>query len=139
MSTRDKGLKRHVGSSGSYNGGQRRDLAVVATSDATATVIYSIPLAEGEAVKVDFDLLGIKTDLSAALDGNGYGAFRRVSGGNVTAVGTPLVTDKREDSAGSPTFAFNANTSAQTVEIKVTGIASEDWHWECVVRYLKIA
>jgi hypothetical protein len=138
MPTVMRGPQTHIGASGSYNGGTVWNAGTLATTDNTATVIWSIPLSELEAVKVSGHIIGIKSDLSAMLDGIFDGGWRRASGGNVTANGTPVAT-VREDSAGSPTFAWNANTSAQTVELKVTGITAETWHWEFHLRYTKIA
>lgn len=137
MGTNFQGKMGFASATGSYNGGRTLDGGTCVTEDATATVIYTIPLAEGEAIKINAEVLGVKTDLAAGLGADLAGEYRRASGGNVTAVGSPSVT-VREDSSGAPTVAFNANTSAQTVEIKVTGIAAEDWRWEAAVQYLKV-
>jgi hypothetical protein len=137
MPTVQRGAQTLIGASGSYNGGTVKENKVLSTADATATVILSVPLSELEAVKIQGHIIGIKSDLSAMVDGIFDGGWRRASGGNVTANGTPVAT-AREDHAGSPTFAWVANTTDQTVELKVTGVAAETWRWEVNFRYTKI-
>jgi hypothetical protein len=107
---------------------QVAQLAAVATANNTATLIAAIPVAELSAVVVTGEVVGAKTDYSAALGATFTAVARRASGGNVTLVAsvTPSVV---EDSAGSPTVAVTANTGTQTIDIKVTGITAEDWSW----------
>ena len=102
--------------------------APVTTTDNTATVIASLPLAELEAVAFDALVLGRKSDHSACIVAKISGAARRASGGNVTLIGTPTVTI--QESGASTDFAVAANTTAQTVEFKGTGISAETWVWE---------
>lgn len=116
-------------SAGSFKTGTINRNKKLTTTDATATVIESFPVAVGDVIQISGYLAGGKSDATAALDCNFAGGARRQSAGNVTLVGTPLAT-VREDSTGAPTVAFNANTTTQELEIKVTGIAAETWNWE---------
>lgn len=126
------------GTYGSYNGGFVREVPTkIGTTDATVTVIASIPLAELEAVMVRALVVGIKGDATAANGIHMTGVFRRAAAGNVTQVGATAGTIV-EDDGGTPAIAFNANTTAQTVEVRVTGIAATTYRWECVLERIKI-
>lgn len=115
---------------GSQNGGSYTVNATVTTADGTATVILAVPCAEGEAVQIRGSVLGCLADESAALSSFICGGARRAAAGNVTAIGTPSVTSQEDHGSGTPAVTFNANTTSQELEIKVTGIAAEAWRWE---------
>jgi len=100
----------------------------VSTTDNTATVVASIPIAELESFGFEALVIGRKSDHSARIVAKISGAAGRASGGNVTLVGTPTVTI--QESGASTDFAVSANTTAQTVEFKGTGITAETWYWE---------
>lgn len=108
--------------------------AAMATANATATIIASIPIAEGEAATIILDFVGAKSDYSAACGTTISGTVRRAVGGSVTIVGSPTVTTW-EDSAGSPTGSIVA--AATTLDAKVTGVAAEDWNWRVTYRITK--
>jgi hypothetical protein len=137
MTTVHKDEKVFQGSGGSLNGGLVCDNFTISTADATATVIKRIPLAQGEAVIVRAFVAGKKTDLSAVAGINQWAVFRRAAAGNVTLAGSVQGTTV-EDSAGAPVIALSANTTAQSVDLSVTGIAAESWKWEARVEYMKI-
>lgn len=125
-------------STGSLNGGTVRGAGKVTTTDATATVIYSTPaVAVGEAIIVKASVIGKKSDGTAAAVNFVWGGFRRQSAGNITLVGA-LTGTAQEDSAGTPVITIAVNTTAQTAEVKVTGIAAETWLWEAMVEYCKV-
>lgn len=102
--------------------------AVLQTTNATVTEIAAISLAEGEAITVFGLVTGSKSDLSAAIGGNFTATFRRAAAGNVTIVGSATY-NSQEDSSGTPAFTVVADTTAQTVSIRVAGIAAETWNW----------
>jgi hypothetical protein len=126
------------GASGSYKDGISSFNAILTTTDATAAVIASIPVAIGDCLVIEVITVGMKSDATAGHAGRAIQGFRRQSAGNVTTVGTATITTI-EDSASAPVVSFNANTTSQTAEIKVAGVASETWRWECNVRVIKIA
>lgn len=99
------------------------------TTDATATIIHAVPVAELQAVAITVRLCGMKSDATASYGSQGLSEARRAAAGNVTIVGTS-VTTAREDSVGTPAISFVANATTQTVDIKCTGIAAETWYWE---------
>lgn len=115
---------------GSTKTGTEKYSKRMSTADATATVILSVPVAVGDAVLVHGTIVGKKSDATAAIMQFINGGARRQSAGNVALVGTPSVTIVQEDSGGTPAVTFVANTTAQTLEIKVAGIAAETWSWE---------
>lgn len=137
MTTVMRGKQVLAGTSGSYNGGTVRENFILSTPDATATVIAYIPVAVGEAAGIKAFIVGMKSDASASLVRDLTWAVHRQSAGNVTSGGAAQGVDL-EDSPGAPAVTVNANTTAQTAEIKVAGIAAETWHWECHLIYTKV-
>ena len=137
MTTVHKDKKVYQGSAGSLNGGREIDSYTATTTDATPKTVYAVPLAAGEMAGVKAFANGKKADLSAAAGANLTGWFRRAAAGNVTLVGV-LQGAVQEDSAGSPSVTLSANTTTQTVDVVVTGIAAETWKWEVVVESMKI-
>lgn len=126
-----------VGPSGSYGTGTVRESAVLTTTDATATVIYSTPaVATGEAVVVKALVVGKKSDGTAAAGIEKIATFRRQAAGNVTLVGAVQGTTQTD--GVTPAITIAANTTAQTAEVKVTGIAEETWLWEAHVTFCKL-
>lgn len=108
------------------------------TGDATTTVIASIPLAEGEMLTVHAMTNGFRNDYTEGFGAARYGTYRRGTGGNVTIVGSTSVPhNDRKDFAESVTFGFSANTTTQTVDIRVTGAASKTINWVCSYQYMK--
>ncbi len=118
---------------GSTKTGTEKYSKRMSTADATATVILSVPVAVGDAVLITGSIVGKKSDATAAIMQQITGGARRQSANNVVLVGTPAVTGAtmvQEDSGGTPAVTYVANTTAQTLEIKVAGIAAETWSWE---------
>lgn len=101
----------------------------VTTTDATATVIGTVSVAESKVYTVSGRIAGAKDDYTAACGGTFSATVRRAPAGNVTLVGSAVVS-VQEDSGGSPTFTVTVNTTDQTIEIKVTGIVAESWLWK---------
>lgn len=127
-----------AGTSGSHKDGSVHVNSYVTTTDATATVLFSVPLAQLEGVVIEGKVSGFKSDLTAGIFRHITCGFRRASGGNVTSLGTASGADV-EDSAGTPAVALFADTTNQLACIRVTGIASETWKWEGHFTYTKIA
>ena len=136
-----KDKKVYQVSTGSYKTGTEQYNRKIETTNATATVILSIPVAVGDAVLIMGSIIGKKSDTTAAIMQQINGGARRQSAGNVTLVGTPAVTGAtmvQEDSGGTPAVTYVANTTDQALEIKVAGIAAETWSWEGNFKVTKI-
>jgi len=132
-----KDIHNYMPDNGSSGFGTQKLSKRLSTTDATATNIYAVSVAVGEAVAITVRLVGKKSDATAAFGSQGLCEARRQSAGNVTIVGT-AVTTAREDSAGTPAITFNANTSTQQLEVKCTGIAAETWLWEAHIEVTKV-
>ena len=126
----------HLAENGSLNGGYVRFGRSVQTTDATATVLLSIPLAEGEAVSGRAIITGSQDDETDALGAVVEFAARRASAGNVTLVGT--AARNILESTANTDITVAANTTDQVFEIRVTGIAAENWRWEGFVDFVKV-
>lgn len=132
-----KGIATLQAASGSYNGGLKRENKTVATADATTTVIWASPVvAVGEAITVRGMLVGKRTDGTAGTQAIFDAAARRQSAGNVTLVGAATVTIK--ESNASTNVTLTANTTNQTLDLSVVGIAAESWVWEVHSEYIKV-
>lgn len=106
-------------------------VSTVQTTDATQTTVASIAVPEDVAVTVQAIVTGAIDDYSATVSRNFSGAFRRASGGDVTLVGALTGGATQEDSSGTPAITMQADTTAQAVDVDVTGIAAETWNWRC--------
>ena len=115
--------------------GNRSAIITQQTTDATVTTVTTVSVAEASAVIVKVRAIAARADYSAALGREAWAVFRRATAGNVTAVGTSQGTGQ-EDSAGSPTVTFAADTGNQTVDINVTGIAATTWNWTLYIETL---
>ncbi len=114
--------------------GQRSKDAEKTTTDATATNIVSIPLAEGQTMSIAAQITGRRTTGLSV----GYtisAVFKRNSGGNVTIVGQQLNEAVHYDAGAAWTGALVADTSNQTVDVRVTGEISVTINWKCRVNY----
>lgn len=111
--------------------------AGVQTTDATATVIFSLALAEGEMVTLETLINGFRSDYSEGYGAKRIASFRRATGGNVTQISTTSVSHDKEDFSGSPSVSVTANTTTQMVEIKVTGEVAKTINWSCTCQYMK--
>lgn len=132
-----KGVATLRAGSGSYNGGYKRECKTVATANATTTVIWASPVvAVAEAIAVRGILIGRKSDGTAATQAVFDAAARRQSAGNVTLVGSATVTIK--ESNVSTDVTLTANTTNQTLDLSVVGIAAENWVWEVQAEYIKV-
>lgn len=112
--------------------------ATVSTTDATVTTLISIPLAEGEVLYIDTHVAAIRSTAAEAGGWHSVAIFRRAAGGNVTQVSTTAALLAKEDSSGTPSVAFNANTTSQTAELRVTGEAAKTFYWVGQYEYFKV-
>ena len=102
---------------------------LLTTTNATATTLVRVPVAEGTAVTVSGFVTGMKEDASAA-----FGAFYRVTvrredGGDVTIVGTGTVDAEHDSGTGTPALTFAEDTASQELWGQVAGVAAETWYW----------
>lgn len=121
----------------SYDGWDVRIPADITTTDATQTTIESVAVAEDQAVVIRAEVVGAIDTYASAIGISVWGVFRRASAGNVTLVGS-LQGTAQEDDADTPAITLTANTTNQTVDVNVTGIASETWTWAAKVEVLPV-
>lgn len=109
--------------------------ATVSTTDATTTKIASIPLAEGECIKINASVSGFQDDLSDASSADIEVVAVRATAGNVTIKGTS--GNRIVESDASTNFTVTADTTNQNVDINVIGIASQNWKWRVFGTYFR--
>lgn len=107
----------------------------VTTTDATQTTAFSFVLPESTAIYVRVAAIVTTSNQSAA----GYiveeAVFRRQAGGNVTRANgnggltLPLIRALNDFTGLAPTMDIVANTTTQSVDIKITGKASTTLNW----------
>lgn len=107
----------------------------VSTTDATTTKIASIPLAEGECIKINASLLGFQDDLSDASSADMEVVAVRATAGNVTIKGTS--GNRIVESDSNTNFTVTADTTNQNVDINVVGVASQNWKWRVFGTYFR--
>jgi hypothetical protein len=115
-----------------------KETASAVTTNNTATVIASIPLAEGEAIIVQGIAIGLRSTGAESIRARYSQGFRRAGSGNVTAIGSTEVV-AANDSGGTPTLTVVANTGAQTVDITVTGENAKEFSWRTAYEFIKVA
>lgn len=113
----------------------KTDLAAIQTSDATATTLWSVVVADQTVVTLFALWSAIQDDHSEAGGGTIVAVFRRDGGGNVTIVGAATVIDE-DDSAGTITATMDADTGSQTARLRVTGVAATVLDWSAKIDYL---
>jgi len=118
--------------------GKKHVSKVQLTTDATATTVLSIPIAQLEGAHVVVEGFFMQDDATEGGRSEITSSFRRATAGNVTECGSPTAVAV-EDSAGSPVCTLVANTSTQAVDVKVTGVASTNLTWVVDVFYKKIS
>lgn len=128
-------IKTHTDGRGS---GLIVDTVFGSTTTATPLVIASIPVPVLSMINISLRVCGLRSDATEAIRANINSGFRRQAAGNVTEIGADTAIASAEDSAGTPAVALVANTSAQTVEVQVTGEASKTIHWEVILEYHRI-
>lgn len=107
------------------------------TTDATVTDIISVYLNEGDVVLIEAQVVAKETDETNRALYYREGLFYRNTSGNVTQEGatSSLVTI---ESDGAWDLTLNADTTAQAVDIRVTGKASTTINWLAIVKYVKV-
>lgn len=113
-----------------------RIVKTLSTSDGTTTAMYSISVNEGESYTVKAQVIGQRQNNDTA-GNNVWGVFKRVNAGNVALVGSVQGTTQ-EDSSGSPAITWGANTTAQTIELQITGVSSQNWNWTAIIDWVRV-
>ncbi len=133
-STGVKSFKSHSGYAGSDLFEQTVSLT---TTDATATVIFTKACPVSTTLGVWVQIIGKKVGANA--DGIVSQKFQAVTNnaGTVAVVGTTGGSDV-ENASGTPAVTIVANDTADTIEVKVAGIAAETWAWVGVVRVMQV-
>lgn len=127
---------RYPSASSPQKSGLVTDSIIGNTADAVAKVLASIPVAVGDCVTVSATFAARRDDATAGAGRVVSGTWRRQSAGNVTLVGA-LVGATQTDGT-TPVCNLVANTTTQTVDISITGIAAQNWVWEVNYSYLKV-
>lgn len=116
-------FKKHAGYAGSdlkYISG------VLSTTDATVTKIIEIPVASGDSIH-GIALIGGKQDNQSDASHALY-VFSATNAAGTTAVkGTSTITIVESDAATN--FTIAADDTNDDIELRVTGIAAENWLW----------
>lgn len=122
-------LKSH----NNYNSsGVHKKTFAVSTADNTATVIASIAVPVGFALAVRAFVIGMQDDASDASTFTGLGVGTNAAAATAMK-GTALY--QVVESAGGTDFTITANDTTDSLELKVTGVAAENWAWVASVEY----
>lgn len=103
-------------------------LTSLQTTDATPTLMGSIPVTEGEVRKILVEVVAIKSDSSKTPSFGKCGTFRRAPAGNIVRVGKIENFCTEKDGTGWDVELI-ANTGTQSIDIEVTGEAGTTINW----------
>lgn len=114
---------------------------IVTTTNATQQTAFQIPVPVNTCFRIDVYCLVRKSDNSGMAIITESVGFRRVAGNVIRATGSsgllkPL-TDVVGDLPTTPDMDIVANTTDQTIDIKVTGIASTTLNWALRIETLR--
>jgi hypothetical protein len=127
-----------LGINAAYGGGITiSDLFTVQTADATVTDIATVAVAEGDLWVVTATVIGRQSDGSNRALYTLQGCFYRNVAGNVTQTGSTIVITSIESNAAWD-CTLNADTVAQTVDVRVTGVAATTIDWKCKLEYMRV-
>lgn len=106
-------------------------LASVETTDATVTMLATLPLTDNRTMQIVADVVARRTGGSAGAAGDGasyriIGTFRRVSAGNATLIGNLTADHTAESQAG---WDATLTVSGTDVLVRVTGSANNSLTW----------
>lgn len=110
-----------------------RTIEPIATTDATATTILSISIAVNQVLGGEVIILGKKAATTDAYVGRTL--FSGVNNAGTTAALATASNTALENSAGTPAITAVANDTTDAIDIKVAGIAAENWTWTGYVHY----
>jgi hypothetical protein len=122
--------KTHTGS----GSGLIKKQVKAATTNATATVVLAIPLAELQGAYVHVRGIAKRDTAAEVLRTDIQNAYGRAAAGNVTQVAA-ATSVTANNSSGTPTITLVANTTDQTIDVTVTGEASKNFAWFIDVEY----
>ena len=114
---------------------ERASTGAVTTTDATETDIATIPVAEGETVGVDALITARSSDGSEHGKWQLSGLFYRNSGSNVTVEGVIQNVAAHLSATSVAATDLVADTSNQTIDVRVTGEAGKTLNWTAKVNY----
>lgn len=109
--------------------------AALSTTDATATVIISIPVPVDYAIMAHILVVGKKVD---AADTTGVRICAAASNNGGTTAETAAENVVIFETNASTACVSAANDTTDTYEVTVTGIAAENWRWFCHVDYVQV-
>jgi len=123
------------GSNQANGAGWKTLIKQISTTNATATTIHSIPVAEGQVVTIVRYLNGIQTNANNRATYGYQSCFFRVAAGNVTEQGsTTRIYEKESNAAWN--ILFTANIATQSVDLQVVGAAGANINWKDYINYM---
>ena len=109
-------------------------ISTVQTTDATADVtLFTITLAEDEAITINATIAAAIDDYSGAIGGTVSGSARRPAAGAATLISSPNATIY--DDIGA-TADFDITVSGNDVRVSVTGVAATTINWRAQLHYV---
>ncbi len=111
-----------------------QQVAVVTTTDATPTALFSFPVVAGRAVTIKVDVIAAVDDYSAAFGGSASVV------GSRTLVGTPTITafdnSFNEGIPGNPDVSFIV--VGNSIQFMVIGVAATTINWKGVLTFISV-
>ena len=105
------------------------------TTTSATQILASVVVNQTESITLYATITAAQSDHSNMAGGNLLICARRASGGNITLIGTPIIN---VESSSAATFTCDADTSSQSVRIKIIGVTSTTYNWVCTYSYQKV-
>lgn len=111
------------------------------TTDATPTDIAKIPLTEETVLGVIIHVIAREVATSSTEHGHWVkqALFYRDLSGNVTLQGTVQTIGTDVETTGTMDVTLEADTTAQTADVKVTGVAATNLEWRVKIETIRIS
>lgn len=103
--------------------------ATLQTTDATATLVAGVSVAELQAVTIWVFATAAQDDATSSLSFFAMASFKRAAAGNVAINGTQWSGNTINPDAITTDITITANTTTQEAEIKCTGEAGTTYNW----------
>lgn len=100
------------------------------------TQIYGLDVGTANAATVRLTTIASTNNHACTVSAFQWAGFQRVTNGNIALVGSVQGTPQ-ENSGGSPTVTMVADTTNQTIAVRVTGENGAVYTWRCMWEILK--
>ena len=117
----------------------RHDFPTIAsTTNATVTTLLTVPITADSMVNFKYTFSGTVTDFSAAIGGDVFNVFRRVTTGDIVRAGTEKSTINKDTALITCDCYIEIDNTGHNLLVRVKGKTATNIDWVCETDYLAI-